>query len=112
MMEFAITEFKHCDLVEITGRIDSYTVPQIDQALQALMTDDHHNIVIDMEDVTYISSSGILLFVNIQRRFKRQNRGKLVFSGTPDLIYSSFELSGFHQLFEFYDDVVSAVGGF
>lgn len=111
-MEFAITEYKHCDLMEISGRIDSYSAPQIDQALQALMTDDHCNIVIDMRNVIYISSSGILVFVNIQRRFLRQNRGKLVFSGITELVYSAFELSGFHTLFEFYDNVVSAVGGF
>jgi len=111
-MEFSITEYKHCDLMKISGRIDSYSAPHIAQALQAVITDDHTNIVIDMEDVTYISSSGILLFVNIQRRFQRQNRGKLVFSGTSELVYSGFELSGFHQIFEFYDDVVSAVGGF
>lgn len=111
-MEFAITEYKHCDLMKVSGRIDSYSAPQIEQALQALITDDHYNIVLDMNDVSYISSSGILLFVKIQRRFQRQNRGKLVFSGTSNHVYSAFELSGFHQLFEFYDDVVSAVGGF
>lgn len=111
-MEFAITEYKHCDLMQISGRIDSYSAPQIAQALQALITDERYNIVIDMKDVTYISSSGILAFVNIQRRFKRQNRGKLVFAGTPTLIYSAFELAGFHKLFDFFDNVVSAVGGF
>jgi len=111
-MEFAITEYKHCDLMKITGRIDSYTAPQINQALQVLITDDHCNIVIDLQEVTYISSSGILAFVNIQQKFSRQNRGKLVFSGISDLVYSAFELSGFYSLFEFYDNVVSAVGGF
>lgn len=111
-MEFAITEYKHCDLMKISGRIDSYSAPKIDQALQALITDDHHNIVVDLKDVTFISSSGILLFVSIQRRFLRQNRGKLVFSGISKLVYSAFELSGFNQLFDFYNDVVSAVGGF
>ena len=111
-MEFSITEYKHCDLMEISGRIDSYTAPQINQALQALITDEHTNLVINMEDVTYISSSGILVFVKIQSRFQRQNRGKLVFSGTSELVYSGFELAGFDKLFEFYNDVVSAVGGF
>lgn len=111
-MEFAITEYKHCDLMEISGRIDSYSAPRINQALQALIADNHNNIVVDMKDVTFISSSGILAFVNVQRQFQRQNRGKLVIAGISELVYSGFELSGFHQLFEFYDDVVSAVGGF
>lgn len=111
-MEFVITEYKHCDLLEISGRIDSYTAPKINEALLALIADNHINIVIDMKKVNYISSSGILVFVNIQRKFQRLGRGQLIFSGMPDLVFSAFELSGFNQLFEFHDDVVSAVGRF
>ncbi len=111
-MELSITEYKHCDLMEISGRIDSYSAPKISQAIQALIADDRNNIVIDMKDVTFISSSGILALVSVQRQFRKQNRGKLVIAGISEHVYSGFEISGFHQLFEFYDDVVSAVGGF
>lgn len=111
-MEFIITEYKHCDLINVVGRIDSYSTQHINEALQALIVDDHLNIVVDMEEVSYISSSGILLFVHLQKQIKRLNRGEIVFANVPKLVYSSFELSGFHQLFEFYNDVVSAVGRF
>ena len=33
-MEFVITEYKHCDLMEISGRVDSYTSPKIKEALK------------------------------------------------------------------------------
>lgn len=111
-MELTLTEYQHCDLVKIIGRIDSYTAPKIDQALQALITDDHQNIVVDMEDVVYISSSGMLVFVHLQKQLKNQNRGEIVFANVPKLVFSSFELSGFNHLFGFYKDVVSAVGRF
>jgi len=111
-MEFIITEYKHCDLIEVKGRIDSYTAPRIEEALNALIMDEHYNFVIDGKDLTYISSSGILMFVNIQKRFLRQCRGMIIFSAIPPFVLNSFSLAGFDQLFEFYNDVVSAIGQF
>mgnify|MGYP000867573881 CR=1 FL=1 len=111
-MEFVITEYKHCDLVEIIGRIDSYSAPKIEEALNAFIADNHYHFVIDLNKTSYISSSGILSFVNIQKRFINQNRGKIVFSCVPERILNSFKLAGFDRLFEFYEDTVSAVGRF
>ncbi len=111
-MEFVITEFRHCDLLQITGRLDSLTAPAIEKALKTLIADNRLHIVIDMENVSYISSSGILVFVNTQKQLKRQNRGELVIANISIHVYSSFELAGFHNLFEFFEDVTTAVGKF
>ena len=111
-MEFVITEYAHCDLITISGRVDSYTSPKIQVALNALITDDRTNIVVNLQDVSYLSSSGMLVLVNAQKTCKRQNRGEVVLTNVPDNVYSNFELSGFHQMFTFFDDVTSAVGRF
>lgn len=111
-MELVVTEYHHCDLIEINGRIDSYSAPQIEDALKALMIDDHYNIIVNLEEATFISSSGILTFVKAQRKLRRQNRGKIVFANVPKLIFSSFELAGFNTIFDFYNDVATAVGRF
>ena len=111
-MELVVTEYVHCDLIEIIGRIDSYTAPQVETVLNSLMIDDHYNIIVNLEDVTFLSSSGILTFVNAQRKLKQQNNGEIVFVNVPDLVYSSFELAGFHVVFKFFDDITTAVGRF
>jgi len=111
-MDFVITEYKHCDLIEIHGRIDSYSAPQLEMALKGRIVDGQHNFVVNMAEVTFISSSGILLFVNFKKQFLRQEQGEIVFSNPPHLIMSSFKLAGFDQLFTFYDDTISAVGSF
>ena len=111
-MEFIITQLQHCDLVEIIGRIDSFTAPRIDEAIKKLITDGHCNLVIDLKKVTYISSSGILALVNAQKQCILDYKGKIVISSIPELVYSGFMLAGFDQLFEFYDDAVTAVGSF
>jgi len=111
-MEFSITEYKHCNVLSILGRVDSYTSPVINHALEALFKDGHCNIVIDMKDVSYLSSSGILIFVNAQKQCKRQNRGEIVFANVSKKVLSNFKLVGFDQVFKFFNDIVSAVGCF
>jgi anti-sigma B factor antagonist len=111
-MEFSITEYKHCDLITITGRVDSYTSPIIDKAIKALFTDGRFHMVIDMKDVAYISSSGMLVFVNAQKFCHRQDRGEIVFANVSDNILSNFKLAGFDKFFKFYNNTASAVGRF
>jgi len=111
-MELVVTEYVHCDLIEINGRIDSYSAPQIETVLNALMVDNHYNIIVNLEDVIFLSSSGILTFVNAQRKLKQQNKGEIVFVNVPELVFGSFELAGFHVVFKFFDDITTAVSRF
>jgi len=111
-MEFVITEYKHCDLMEISGRVDSYTSPKIKEALEALIADGHCKIVLDLQAVTYLSSSGMLTFINALKHCQQGSQGKIVLSNVSPQIFTSLELAGFHTLFEIYDDVVTAVGKF
>jgi len=111
-MEFIITEYQQCSLIKIFGRIDSYTSPKIKESLQRLLDEDHHNFVMDLSEVNYISSSGILMFVNLQKKLSKKDRGKIIFSEVPHLIYSNIQLAGFTSLFEFYDDTNTAIRRF
>lgn len=111
-MEIVITEYKHCDLLEITGRIDSYTSPIIEEALDSLLADGHFNIVIDLKNVSYLSSSGMLTLINAQKQCKQHNGGEILLANVSERVLSSLELAGFNQLFELYDDVAMAVGKF
>lgn len=111
-MEFSITNHNHYDLLKISGRIDGYTSPQINKALQTLTNEGPGNIIVDMKEVTYLSSSGILVFVNTQKQLTRNKQGRIVFANVPELVFSVFELSGFDQIFEYFDDVASAANRF
>ena len=111
-MEVAITENQNCDVIQITGRIDSYTSPNIKQILISLLENGHYNFVIDLGKVNYLSSSGILMFVNLQKRLNDENLGKVVFSNVPELIFSNIKLAGFDQFFEFFKGTNIAVRRF
>lgn len=111
-MEFVITEYNHCDLIQITGRIDSYTAPKLEEALSVLMADGHYKFVIDLKEVSYLSSSGMLTLINIQKKCKQHNGGEIYLVNVSEKILTSLELAGFDRLFRFFNDIVTAVGKF
>jgi len=111
-MEITTTQYKHCDLVKVVGRIDSATAPQLGDALHAITDEGRFKIVLDLTDVTYVSSAGLRVMIDTQKTCRQLNRGELVLACVPQRIYETFDLAGFLPLFKFFDDVTAAVGSF
>jgi anti-sigma B factor antagonist len=111
-MEVTTTQFKRCDLVKATGRIDSQTAPQLAEAFSAINEAERFKIVFDMGGVDYISSAGLRVMIDVQKTCKRWNRGEMVLANLPQRIYEALDLAGFVPLFKLFDDVVEAVGSF
>jgi len=111
-MNITTKSLKHCELVSVTGRIDSATSPQLTQALDALTKNNKFKIVLDMSGVEYMSSAGLRTLLATQRQCRRYNRGEIVLAAVPQNIKDILELAGFTDIFKTYDDVISAVGSF
>jgi anti-sigma B factor antagonist len=111
-MEITKQEFKHCDLIAVKGRVDSFTASQLAEAFEASQKNGQFKIVLDMKDMNYMSSAGFRALLVAQRTCKRYNRGEVILSSVPKMIKESFELTGFTPLFKFFDDTTEAVGSF
>jgi anti-anti-sigma factor len=111
-MEFTTTEHTNCHVIAISGRIDSYTSPMIEQELETLLSEGHCNIIVDFSDVSYLSSSGMLVFINTEKKCRFKDQGKVLLSTVPDQVLSSLKLAGFDQIFEIYPDIPAAVSQF
>lgn len=109
-MEISTTEYKRCDVVKASGRIDSYTAPELEEVLSSLTANGKYKIVLDMEDVDFMSSKGWWVLIETQKDCKRYNRGELVLTGVQDRIRDSLNLVGMGSYFQIFDDVLSAVG--
>src|SRR5512137_2108777 len=111
-MEITSQRFKHCDLVKLQGRVDSFTSPKLSETLEKLAGEDRFKIVLDMSELEYMSSAGFRALLVGQRNCKRDNRGEIVLACVPKRIMDALELTGFTPLFKIYDDITSAVGYF
>lgn len=110
-MEISTTQFARCDVIKMAGRVDTYSAPMLQEAMDALIDSDRHNIVFDMSEVDFLSSKGLWVLTETQKKCKKAH-GKLVLAYTNDKIRSSFELVGMGGYFEIYSDITAAVGSF
>jgi anti-anti-sigma factor len=110
-MEVTTEQFKRCDLVKATGRIDTQTAPQLAEALNAIIEAGRFKIAFDMSGVKFISSAGLRVLIDVQKRCK-ESRGELILAAVPERIYEAMDLAGFVPLFKMVDDVLRAVGSF
>ena len=111
-MNVVIKNFKHCDLLTLSGRIDSETSPKLEKELSTLTESGHFKFVLDLEKVEFMSSAGLRVLVNVQKLCKRYNRGEIVLSCVPQNIYNALDLAGFTSIINIFDDTPSAVGHF
>jgi anti-sigma B factor antagonist len=111
-MEIQTTQLKHCDLVKVSGRIDSYSAPHLAEAFNAILAARRFKLVCDMSEVNYMSSAGLRVMITVQKACKRYNRGEIVLTSVPRRVYESFEVSGLTRLFTFFQDPLLAVGHF
>jgi anti-sigma B factor antagonist len=109
-MEITTTQYKHSDLVKVTGRVDSFTAPKLAEVMEAITDSGRYKIVFDMTGLEYMSSAGLRVLISTQKTCKRYNRGEIVLASVPQRIYDALDLAGFIPLFKFYDDVTAAVG--
>ena len=74
-MEITSRQFKHCDLLSVKGKVDSFTAPDLTKAIEALNSGNRFKIIIDLSKLEYMSSAGFRALLLGQRNCKRYNRG-------------------------------------
>lgn len=111
-MEIIHASHNRCELLTVSGRIDSATADQLESHLKALQDDKKFNIALDMSGVEFISSRGLWVLIEAQKRSKAGDKGVIALAGLSENIKSSFEMVGMDKFFNYFDDALSAVGSF
>jgi anti-sigma B factor antagonist len=112
-VEISKTEMKRCELVAVTGEVDSASAPELEEALQGLVAAGKKNLVVNLTNVSFMSSAGLKALIGAQMKVRRMiPAGDVVLSEVPPYLKETLELVGFHHVFKFYDDDVEAVGSF
>jgi len=109
-MDFEITEYKRSTVLYTSGRIDSYTAPELEEALTQLIEKGQYNIIFDMRDVTFVSSAGWWALIRVQKEVKKMSRGELALVKLDQRIRESMDLVGIAPYFKVYDELIEAVG--
>ena len=78
--------------LEITGRLDTTTAPNLESAINELL-EDTKELIFDMSGVEYISSAGIRVLLGAYKKMNL-NRGKIRIEKANDMVYEVFEMIG------------------
>jgi anti-anti-sigma factor len=112
-MEIRTEAMKRCEVVTVSGRIDSATAPDLEKHLLDLIQAGQRNIVVNLHDTDFISSAGLkALLTALMKVRKMVPSGDVVIAEIRPQLRESFDLVGFDRLFSFHDNTVHAVGSF
>jgi anti-sigma B factor antagonist len=111
-MDIQTKELRRVNLIEIGGRIDSNSAARLEEAFKAMTEAKRFRIVVDMQDLEYISSRGLRALIATLKETRRWNRGDLRLCNVPTRIQEVLDLAGLTPLFKIYDNAVDAVGSF
>jgi anti-sigma B factor antagonist len=111
-MEVTTSKLKRCVLVTAEGRIDSSTAPKLQSVVNEVIDEGNYKLVLDMAKVEFISSAGLWVLVNAQKKCKRFNRGEVVLASLNKRIHDALELAGFIPYFKIFNDTAQAVGSY
>jgi anti-sigma B factor antagonist len=94
----------------VRGEVDVYTAPRLREKLVELVSQGKHLIVVDLEGVEFLDSTGLGVLVGGLKRV-RSHDGDLKLVCTHQRILKVFEITGLTKVFSISTSVDQAVAG-
>jgi anti-sigma B factor antagonist len=86
-------------VITVTGEIDSFSSPALEQELEWVLGDGASNAVVDLAGVGFIDSTGLRVLLKALPRFTRRG-GKLVLVSDDRRVLRTLEITGLDRKFE------------
>ena len=96
-------------VVTLRGEIDVYTAPRLRQTLIDLVEGGATHIVVDMEKVDFLDSTGLGVLVGGLKRV-RDKDGSMRLVATQDRILKIFDITGLSKVFPIHGSLDEALG--
>ena len=110
-MEISQREADKVVILDIQGEIDLYNAPEIKDTIQKLIEQQKYNIIINLEKVSYIDSSGIGALISSLSNLKKY-QGSLKIINVYASVKKVFELTKLTSFFEIFDSEEEALSKF
>lgn len=108
-----IPGFENAAVVVVRGSIDAKTVIQFQRKLNSVIEEGINRIVVDMEEVKYVNSTGLGYLINLADTVSAE-QGGVVFSNIQPKVKVVFDMLGLNAFFRIYngrDQAIRALTG-
>ena len=92
-------------------RLDAHNSGDLKNQMLKLFEEGKHNLVVDLQGVRFVDSSGLGALVSGFKNASSRN-GNLKLAGLQLQVKSMFELTRLHRVFEIYTDSAEALASF
>jgi len=89
---------KHETNIKLKGRLDAYWAEELSTSMDEEIRKGHYHFKFDLEDVVYISSAGLRIFVVYYKKIQEIN-GSLFFSKISENVKSVLDMVGMTNIF-------------
>ncbi|XOV92065.1 MAG: STAS domain-containing protein [Bacteroidota bacterium] len=96
MVEINTKEETDYCLVEVLGEIDASSSIELDDAIKKAL-EKKMNLLIDLENLDYISSAGLGVFISYLEEFKEKDK-KMILFGLKPKVREVFEILGLQHI--------------
>jgi anti-sigma B factor antagonist len=98
-------------IISAKGFIDTTTAPDLEKKLEEQLALNKYKIIVNLENIDYVSSAGWGVFVSEIREI-RENNGDLVLINMSSDVYDVYELMEFSSILKSFDSIDDAVASF
>jgi anti-sigma B factor antagonist len=95
-------------LVAVGGEIDVYTAPKLRDKITELVAAGHHSLIIDMENVDFLDSTGLGVLVGGLKKIRAQD-GTMSLICSQDRLLKIFKITGLAKVFTIYSSETAAL---
>lgn len=102
-LKINLKQQKNIPVIELNGEVDVYTAPKVKSSLIGLVNDGKFNIIVDLDNVDFMDSSGLGVLVGGLKRVKPHN-GAISIVCTKEKILKIFKITGLTKVFPIYEN--------
>jgi len=96
--------------LSVEGRVDTTNYNEFEKAVNEVFTPDVKEIYLDCSELSYISSSGLRIFLTVQKKMMVR-AGKFKLYALQPGIQEIFDISGFSSIFSIFNNEDEAKQG-
>ncbi|MDR1040187.1 MAG: STAS domain-containing protein [Deltaproteobacteria bacterium] len=109
-MQVATADKGAYTLLSVSGRMDATSSPGFDDAARALGPRIAKNVLLDLQGLEFVSSSGLRSFLALAKTVQRAGF-QTAFCSLGPMIEEVFRIAGFMSILKIYPDESSAAAG-
>lgn len=106
-LSLATREVGDKTVIEVGGEIDVYTAPRLREKLVKLVSAGQHELVVSLEGVDFLDSTGLGVLVGALKRVRAQG-GSLALVCSQQRLLKIFGITGLVKVFPIYESVEAA----